>query len=38
MTFSTLYLTMVVASFTVFALTMGGVGIWCAMAKAPARP
>lgn len=37
MAFSTIYLAMVVASFTVFALTMGGVGVWCAMEKAPAR-
>ncbi len=37
MTFTTLYLTMVVVAFSTFALTMGGVGIWCAMDKAPVR-
>lgn len=37
MTFTTFYLAMVVVAFSTFALTMGGVGIWCAQDKAPAR-
>lgn len=36
MTFTTLYLAMVIVAFSTFALTMAGVGIWCALDKAPA--
>ncbi len=37
MTFETLYLALVVVSFSTFALILGGAGIWCALDKASAR-
>lgn len=37
MTIETLYLAMVVVSFSTYALILGGAGIWCALDKAPAR-
>jgi hypothetical protein len=32
MSFQTIYLTLVVVSFSTFALSLGAVSIWCAMA------
>jgi len=37
MSFGTLYLAMVVTAFSSFAVALGGVAIWSARTKAPAR-